>query len=136
MPSEIGQICRTAAQKAMDMKSPCIQITPVYPNDIDEWAKLYFYFLEISKSVEKKLSLPFLIDIKETGAEKVQCQCNVSGYHEFMEVKNEVIVNPHLFCIHCGAFVPKTTRTPEELKEFFEKKEFKQKEILRDEEDL
>ena len=50
--SEIGQICRTAAQKAMGMKSPCIQITPVFPNDLEEWAKLYFYFSEMTNAIQ------------------------------------------------------------------------------------
>ena len=131
MPSEIGNICRTAAQKAMYMKSPCIQITPVFPNDLEEWAKLYFYFSEMSKAIEEKVGLPFLIDIAETGVKKVQCPCSDNGYHEFMEIKNEVIKDSHLICLHCGAFTSKTTRTPEQLKEFFANKQFKKKEIPR-----
>lgn len=131
MSSQIGQVCRTAAQKAVEMKSPCIQITPVYPNDLEEWARLYFYFSEMAKSVEKKVELPFIISIEETGSEEVQCNGSDNGFHEFMEFQNEAIKNPSMLCIHCGAFAPKTTRTKEELREFFEKKKFKRKEIPR-----
>lgn len=132
MPSEIGQICRTKAQEAMRLSSPCIQITPVYPNSLEEWAKLFFYFLEMSKSIEKKVDTPFIVDIKETGAKKVQCPCSDNGYHEFMKIQNEVIVDPYLICLHCGALTSLTTKTPEELKEFFKNKKFKEKEILRE----
>jgi len=131
MTSEIGQICRTKAQEAMQLSSPCIQITPVYPNSLEEWAEIFFYFSKMSKSIEKKVGTPFLIDIKETGAKKVQCPCSDNGYHEFTEVKDEIVTTPCLICLHCGALISKTTKTPEQLKEFFAKKQFKKKEVPR-----
>ena len=40
MPSEIGQICRTMAQKVDKMQSPCIQITPTFSSSSEEFARL------------------------------------------------------------------------------------------------
>ncbi len=135
MPSEIGQICRTAAQQAMSMKSPCIQITPVFPNNLEEWARLYFYFSELTKSVEEKTKLTFLVDIQETGAELTQCPDSDNGFHEFTEIKDKKITNPTMLCIHCGYFAAKTVKTSEQLKDFFANKQFKRKEIPRADKD-
>ena len=136
MTSEIGQHCRTIAQRAMELDSPCIQIVPVYPNDLEVWSRIYFYFSEMAKSVEKKIGLPFLISIEETGAKKVQCPDSDTGFHEYMDLKNKAFEDGHLFCINCGAITLKTTRTPEQLKEFFMNKQFKRKEIPRDNKDF
>jgi len=134
MPGEKGQKCRTIAQKAMEMESPCIQITPMIPTrSLDDLAKFYFYVSKMAKSISKELEVPLIVDFKESGVKSVQCEDSDTGYHEFMEIQNEIVTTPTMLCIHCGVFAPKTTMTTEQLKKFFEEKKFKKKEFPRNE---
>lgn len=130
MPSEIGQMCRTIVQKAKGMKSPCIQITPVFSSGKEELAKLYFFFSKMTKKMEDEVKDFFLVSVEETGAKEVQCSSSDNGFHEFMEIEKEDMPKSNMmFCIHCGAFTSRTKRTSKELKEFFANKKFKKTEI-------
>lgn len=53
------------AEKAVTMNNPCIRITPVFGNNIMEWAKIYYIFSEMTKKVQNTLNQPFLIGITE-----------------------------------------------------------------------
>jgi len=58
---KINDVCRAIAQQAVKMRSPCIKIIPVFPNSLEEWAKLYFIITEMTKKIQKSIGFPFLI---------------------------------------------------------------------------
>jgi len=138
LPSEEGQISRTITQKAMDMKNPCIQITPVFPNDLDEWAKLYYFVNKMSEEIQKKIGLPFLITVEETGPKNnTQCHVSNNGYHEMTIVKNKSVSHDTVMCIHCGTISPLSMKNKDELKTYFQKRQFNNDKIIdSDNEDL
>ena len=134
--SEEGQICRTIAQKALDMDSPCIKIVPSFDGkNLEEWAKLYFYVSEMVKSISDKLNVKMISDVSETGAKEAMCPDSDDGYHELMNLKNKITPEGTFFCIHCGFLARKTRKNTAKLKEFFESKQFKRKEIPRERDD-
>jgi hypothetical protein len=137
LPSEDGQKCRTIVQKAMDMKNPCIQITPVFPNTLDEWAKLYFFIKKMTDEIQNKIELPFLVNIEETGKRNgTQCHINKNGYHEMIIVENESLKHNTVMCIHCGSISPMSTKTKEEVKNYFKQRKFNNDKVIEQTEDL
>ena len=114
---------KTIAEKALKMRSPCIQITPVFSNKLDDWAKLLYYFINIAKKVQDKIGLPFLIDITETGGDKPQCPDSPYGIHEMLETSIGS-AEKTISCIHCGMSSISTSKSNKELKEFFGQKLF------------
>lgn len=123
MTSPDGNKFRTLAEKAVNMKSPCLQITPVFPNKLDEWAKLLYYFINMAKQIQDKIGLPFLIDLAETGGGNPQCKGSANGLHEMykMPMGTESI---SLTCIHCGFTTLLTIKEEKEIETFFKQKLF------------
>ena len=123
MPTPEGNKFRTMAEKALKMKSPCLQITPVFPNKLDEWAKLLYFFIKMAKQIQDKIGLPFVVDIVETGGATPQCQESYNGLHELMRtaIRSDLEV---LACIHCGFITTKTNKDDNQIKEHYRKKLF------------
>ncbi len=121
---KINDVCRAIAQQAVKMRSPCIKIIPVFPNSLEEWAKLYFIITEMTKKIQKSIGFPFLIELGESNdiiGDKPQC--NKNGTHEIFDFFNKQMGQVTL-CIHCGEIFHKTTKTPDQLKEHFKNLEF------------
>jgi len=119
--SEDGQICRTMAQAALEMQFPCIQITPGFTRDLEEWAKMIYMISEMAKRIEDKIKIALPVNV--VNRENVECESSPNGLHEMMEINKDGF-HGALVCIHCGKTLIKTSKNKEELSIHFKEKKF------------
>ena len=125
MSKEHVDKCKNIAQQAMGMNSPCIQITPVFPNTHIEWAKLYHIFSQLAKKAQIQIDQPFLVSIAETGSNPgPQCPESDNGFHEYTNLDDEVLSVPTMVCIHCGDITRRTARNKKDVLSFLENKKY------------
>jgi len=124
--SEEGQIYRTLAQKGIDMRFPCFQVTIPKINDLEKLAKLYYNVADTVKKIASK----FGIEIRVNLVDRYNIECNKSptGSHEITELKSDD--DYALICIHCGQLEYKTRRSHEEILKYMRDRKFKRQNLM------